>query len=72
LSWQYGNIIVHALEFTKWATWAKFQHSPTNSKAVAVLNHFYYYSVLKNPQGNKVLMATLMLLWMMSSMLMGV
>jgi hypothetical protein len=27
LSWQYGTIIVHALEFTKWATWTKFQHS---------------------------------------------
>jgi hypothetical protein len=26
LSWQYGTIIVHALEFTKWATWTKFQH----------------------------------------------
>jgi hypothetical protein len=32
----------------------------------------FYYSVLQNPQGNKVLMATLMLLWMMFSMLMGV
>jgi hypothetical protein len=26
LSWQYETIIVHALEFTKWATWTKFQH----------------------------------------------
>jgi hypothetical protein len=27
LSWQYGTIIVHALEFTKWATWTKFQQA---------------------------------------------
>jgi hypothetical protein len=31
LYWQYGFIIVHVLEFTKWVTWTKFQQQPVSS-----------------------------------------
>jgi hypothetical protein len=44
LSWQYGTIIVHALEFTKWATWTKFQHGKSKSQIIPLLFFFHLTS----------------------------